>query len=597
MKKLYLTIAFILCFAGLSNAQWAVDPDSLTAYWDMDSTATPEWHDLSGNGFHLSENNSPEDVAGQVGRAADLESQDTDALYHADNDTLDTGDIDLTYACWIKMEGKAATGVIMQKGLLNNALSSANRYGLLYSSTSDSINFNIREATLAGGESLNLFSPSTGTWYFLCGRHDAVNDSMFLTYNDVDSGRATTITPNITGTTSTFSIGAESDNTNMYDGIIDEVMYWKRKLSETEVDALYENGLAGKPLYLDTLFVDGTNGSDADNDTVATVSEALETRGGHSGGIFSIEKGTYSESVTNSESFSKMIISTADSLVFIDNINFNSKTLSVDGYFVVDTVSNFTNVSFDYGIDTLYLDGTSGSDTDNDTVATLASALDRRGVNNITVVGGTYNEAVTLDCDSLTKIEAVDTVRIDNVDFNNKTITLSGIFLIDTVANDGNVTYSGTAASTYNNTVNYLDARGYVFYYGAFVFDSLEQDTEYSQALDISGCSDTDGYGWFQCSEAGVEEVNVFIEYSKDRTTWIAGTTDSDLDEIGTTAVRDTIGTVQGNTQYMFKTFPYMRLKCQANRTIDATTLSWILKLKKDEGLERTRVAEMWNSN
>lgn len=93
---------------------------------------------------------------------------------------------------------------------------------------------------------------------------------------------------------------------------------------------------------LDTLWVQ-TTGSDTDDDTVKTLSEAFETRGSHSGGVFVIGAGTYDESITVDSSFTKMV-TTGE--VTVTQIDFNNVTCTVDGCFSITTALNDGNVTY-----------------------------------------------------------------------------------------------------------------------------------------------------------------------------------------------------------------------------------------------------------
>jgi len=122
----------------------------------------------------------------------------------------------------------------------------------------------------------------------------------------------------------------------------------------------------------------------------------------------------------------------------------------------------------------------------------------------------------------------------------------------------------------YNQTVEVSDNPGFVMYSVSFsVDDTITETVYYSEAMKIGALSDAYGYSNFQVAgtTAGVEDINVFIEYADDpdetNTNWAAhiGTTDSDLDAVGTTTVEDTIGIVQGAAQFKYKKYSWMRYK------------------------------------
>ena len=152
------------------------------------------------------------------------------------------------------------------------------------------------------------------------------------------------------------------------------------------------------------------------------------------------------------------------------------------------------------------------------------------------------------------------------------------------------------AGSHYDETVDKNDVVGKVNYSGTVTFaDSASGAAYYTQAMAIGGMTDAYGYAYFICSEAGTEDVNVFVEYSNDKLTWVAGTTDSDLDAVGTTAVEDTIGIVQGAMSYKYKSWLYMRLKFVAGQAINSTTVTWTIGFNKNSGVDRTNLARVSN--
>lgn len=159
------------------------------------------------------------------------------------------------------------------------------------------------------------------------------------------------------------------------------------------------------------------------------------------------------------------------------------------------------------------------------------------------------------------------------------------------------IAFSGLqAATTYNETVSKIDVPGALVYYGTVAIDDTTTgDTFYTQAFMIAGVAGSYGYGSFYCAEAGTEDVNVFIEYSNDLINWIAGTTDTGVDAVGTTVKSDTIGIVAGNQQYLYKTHIYARLKLVPGQTMNSTTFYYFLSFRKPAGLERTNLGATAN--
>lgn len=135
------------------------------------------------------------------------------------------------------------------------------------------------------------------------------------------------------------------------------------------------------------------------------------------------------------------------------------------------------------------------------------------------------------------------------------------------------------ATTSANNTVTKVEPWGSIVYSSSISLTLLTTgDVYYTQAM-LIGLVDKDRYGRIiaSCTEVGTEDVNIFLEYSSDKTTWTAGTTDTDLDAVGTTVVKDTIGIVQATACDLYKTHCYVRGKIVPGQTI---TTGSILSLK-----------------
>jgi len=143
------------------------------------------------------------------------------------------------------------------------------------------------------------------------------------------------------------------------------------------------------------------------------------------------------------------------------------------------------------------------------------------------------------------------------------------------------------AGTTYDQAVSKLDLWGTLVYKGTVTFtDSASGAIYYTQRMFTGAVNASDGLARFICSEKGTEDVNVFIEYSVDGENWTVGTTDADVDAVGTTAVTDTVGIVQGVDQYLFHIYPYMRFKFVAGQAINSTTVTWAVAFRKPAGSE-----------
>lgn len=209
--------------------------DSLESYWKLDE-ASGNATDSHGSNT-LTDVNSVGAATGKIGGARDFESGSSQALTSTDNASLSTGNIDFTFACWFKLESlMAGNSSILGKG----ATASSFDYRLAVFTFGGGVRFGI-----GNGTSIQNFSFSTvlntGTWYFVVAWHDSVNNQLGIRLNGgADNTTAATINPQ--DSAAGFAIGRSGDSTEYFDGLIDEVGFWKRLLTSQEKTDLYNGG-------------------------------------------------------------------------------------------------------------------------------------------------------------------------------------------------------------------------------------------------------------------------------------------------------------------------------------------------------------------
>lgn len=218
--------------------------DSLIHYWKMDAASGNE-SDSVGS-ITLTENvgGGVGSATGIINTARDFESSSDRWLYSLDDATLDTGDEDFTWQAWVKLESKAAYGIVLVKQDDNFDNRKKAGYYLLYNFDLDRFEFVVGDGTTSATVTDTVIgSPSTGTWYLLHGWHDASANQIGLAIN--------------AGTADTTSYSSGSHNTNVFytgtqetggvsvaqwDGLIDEVGFWRRVLTSGERTSLYNGG-------------------------------------------------------------------------------------------------------------------------------------------------------------------------------------------------------------------------------------------------------------------------------------------------------------------------------------------------------------------
>lgn len=172
--------------------------------------------------------------------ARDFESGNLEWFGHADNADFSTGDIDFTLQAWINIETVAANLWILSKEGVANG-----EYELQVDAVG-TLTWRVYASSGYGGAQAVTWGSalSAATWYLVHAWHDSVNNQIGVAVN---AGTAVTAahTTGVVDTTDPFEIGALSFYGRHFDGLIDEVGFWKRVLSSAERTELY-NGGAGR---------------------------------------------------------------------------------------------------------------------------------------------------------------------------------------------------------------------------------------------------------------------------------------------------------------------------------------------------------------
>ncbi len=203
---------------------------SLISYWKLDE-ASGDALDAHGTNT-LTDNNTVGSGVGKIGNARDFEFDNIEFFTLADNPSLSvTIGVDFSIACWFKIESFAG-----QMAIVSKADFSISTEYIVYVGGANQVIFyaGVNNATTV--ESL-----SVGVWYYVVAWYDsAAGGTSNVQLNNgtpvsvANSGPLDGVFP--------FRIGACSDNTRGFDGLIDEVGFWKRVLTAQERTDLYNNG-------------------------------------------------------------------------------------------------------------------------------------------------------------------------------------------------------------------------------------------------------------------------------------------------------------------------------------------------------------------
>jgi hypothetical protein len=217
--------------------------DDLISYWRMD--------EASGNALDAHGSNTLTDVAtvgsttGKINNARDFEFSNAEFFWCADTADLSTGDIDFTIAAWVNAEAFGGNRVIAAKYLGGSA--NNREWQLWYINGSARFELRVSPDGAAGSvvtrQATTLGAPSTGTWYHIVAWHDSVNNLLGIAVNGGAADTSAHTTGVFTGDAA-FSIGEGSSSSvgTSWDGLIDEVGFWKRVLTSQERTDLYNSG-------------------------------------------------------------------------------------------------------------------------------------------------------------------------------------------------------------------------------------------------------------------------------------------------------------------------------------------------------------------
>lgn len=199
----------------------------LVAYWKMDE-ASGTRIDSHGS-IDLTDNNTVGSATGKINNAADFEKDNTESLTSSAAGALFSGVTAFTINLWVNAES-----LVDFQGILGSQ--NSNTWSLIYRDGTR-LRWNV-----AGTDQDYSYSLSTSAWVMITVGFDDAGNQTFVSVN----GAAKTTSSN-TGTPSTtatlFAIGFNTGTGTLYwDGLVDEVGFWSRVLTDDEISQLYNSG-------------------------------------------------------------------------------------------------------------------------------------------------------------------------------------------------------------------------------------------------------------------------------------------------------------------------------------------------------------------
>lgn len=215
--------------------------NNLISYWKLDeasngSVPVTRLDSVVASGNDLTDNNTTASAAGKIGSAASFISTNNESLSRASNASLQTGDITYSIALWVNLAATgAARHVFVSKGSM---ITGPLEYAVGYNLGTDRFEFQVNGSTVLSANSLG--SPGLGVWHFIICWFENVGQTLNM---QCDNGTVDTVAYAGGGlaTADPIKFGADVVD-RAYDGLIDEVGFWKRKLLAGDRIALWNGG-------------------------------------------------------------------------------------------------------------------------------------------------------------------------------------------------------------------------------------------------------------------------------------------------------------------------------------------------------------------
>ena len=214
--------------------------NTLISYWKLDEASGARLDTVGTN--HVGGASLPTAVAGKINNGCQFVAASSQFLAVADNSTLRVTS-DFTFSFWAKLASTTpATGYhAISKD--DNIGGTRRDYGIFHHPSAGWI-FSVTDpltiAVASGAPS------STGVWVHVVAWWDSADSKLRIRINDTTTA-VSSMTGALSQSIAIFKIGAhEFTSADFFDGIIDEIGFWKRVLTAGEITALY-NGGAGLP--------------------------------------------------------------------------------------------------------------------------------------------------------------------------------------------------------------------------------------------------------------------------------------------------------------------------------------------------------------
>jgi len=253
----------------------ALSSSNIVSYWTLDESSGARADSVGTNS--LTVNGTVSAASGKLNNGVSINGTTGNYLSVASNSSLQTGNQSFCVAGWIN-----ANSVGTKLALAKAGGAGGNEWSIATDSSDSKIWFVFWNAQTVITKSPSAISSST--WYHFVAWVDATNNTANLCINNGTVQTSSLISYPSAGT-APLVIGAYSDGTFAWNGLIDEVTFWKGVPTSTDIANLYNNNspldLTGKTVhYYPMMESSGTTAADTAGGVTATASGATPTGGG-----------------------------------------------------------------------------------------------------------------------------------------------------------------------------------------------------------------------------------------------------------------------------------------------------------------------------
>ena len=214
-----------------------VSASALVSYWKMDESSGNATDSVGTN--TLTDNNTVTSASGIINTGRQFKSGSNESFSVVSNASLTGGDVDVTVGGWVYLD--TTPGEMHCFGKWNE--SASREYSLIYATAGGSVfKFQLSE----NGTSTSILSATTFgavsacTWYHVIGWFDSANNQIGISVNGISN---TASAPSAFSGTAPLFIGSRTGAGNFLDGRIDEAFLFRRVLTSTEINNLYNGGV------------------------------------------------------------------------------------------------------------------------------------------------------------------------------------------------------------------------------------------------------------------------------------------------------------------------------------------------------------------